>query len=118
METQVLNTETNRGISPQAQNAATPMFHPSTPQGQPLGRPYRDSAPQPRLPQSGPYQRPVEPQRPQERPQPNFGGKPQRSVDERHDAFRRAQEALHDRHYEDNNLRLQAEIALAEFFLA
>ncbi len=120
MDTQVMNRNSNsapqRVMSPQAQNASAPMYtpHPQTPQEYPLGRPYPDSVP--------PADRRLTtgPSGYQPRPEPVFNVKPQnvRSVDERHSAFLKAQEALHDRHYEDNNLRLQAEIALAEFFLA
>jgi hypothetical protein len=110
--------------SPQPQNAASPVYtpvrppastgvvpagsqpHPVTPQGYPLGRPYPDS-PQPVVPVR------------QSQAQPVFNVEPQtRSVEERHQAYKLAQEALHDRHYEDNNFRTAAEIALAEFFLA
>lgn len=127
MDTQVLNTRNSgpqRYVSPQAQSSSAPVYtpHPTTSQGHPLGRPYPDSAStEVRVPR-GPGMRPaaeVYPQ-PQPRPEPVFNVKPQnvRSVEERHQAYKLAQEALHDRHYEDNNLRTAAEIALAEFFLA
>jgi hypothetical protein len=69
--------------------------------------------------QSGPQVQSPRPQYPpQPRPEPVSNGLPPRTVDERHLAFTRAAEALHDRHYEDNSIRLEAELRLAEFFLA
>lgn len=97
--------------TPRGTNGVTPkVWRPE----ENLGRPYPvDSRPQPRLQESQ-----VLLQASQARPQPNLGAKPVRSVEERHAAFLRASEALHDRHYEDNNLRLEAELRLAEFFLS
>ena len=94
------------GTSPQAQSASAPMWNPPAP---PRGDPMKDFRPQPQG-MSVPM--------PQPRPQPNFQGRPQRSVTERHEAFLHASEALHDRHYEDNSIRLEAELRLAEFFLS
>jgi hypothetical protein len=116
MDTQVLPVDRSGPQRRLSQPGPVYTPHPSTPQGYPLGRPYPDSV-QPVVPVRAPLpQQP--PQAPQVRPEPVFSGHPVRSVEERHGAFLKAQEALHDRHYEDNNLRLQAEIALAEFFLS
>lgn len=69
---------------------------------------------QTQVPQAG------NPRQPAPRPLPDSQRPPVRlrSVQERHEAFQRAAECLHDRHYEDNSIRLEAELRLAEFLLA
>lgn len=127
MDTQVMNVSGNNsgpqpsysprgpvnpGVNPQAVSASSPLWvDPKSGQKASYHSPDRVSGLQP---QYAPRIPPVG----QPRPEPQFQGKVQRSVQERHEAFQRAAEALHDRHYEDNNIRLEAELRLAEFFLS
>lgn len=108
-----------------------PEFRPREASGQPERAPRPDPGPYPVVPQPSPHDphyRPREAmtsprealQAPREAlnaPREGFPLPKAKSLEERHEAFRRAADALHDRHYEDNSLRLEAELRLAEFFL-